>query len=282
MNWFRPSMQDLHFVNYMKKFLSVAVFALAFLQISLAQLPANPPSRLQGGMAAAERELREFFDSYAEDLRKHRSEAIADRYDSRGYYRMGNGTKQFVSFGDNKKLYTASWVGPKTFEWKDLSFDILTPESAAVTGLFEWQSSNGSKATYSYTGVLAKQTGGWRIRVEDESASQLGYKTSPVSGNPGQAGPFKYMLTAQPAASIAAMRHSVETRITVKSGRKYILIGDLATARVQIVEAGDSLVIPANTWHVQWWETETVEEVEGTGPMRTQRASPATPRVPGN
>jgi len=262
-----------------KLFLTGLLFAVFQLSVTAQTPPKHAlPQPQQSATASVEREIREFFDSYAEDLRKHSGEAIANRYDSRGYYRMGDGNKQFVSFDDNKKRYLTSWAGPKTFDWKDLSIDILSPDAAVVTGLFDWQAGNGPKATYSYTGVLAKQSGNWRILVEDESASQLGYKTSPVSGNPGQAGPFKYTLTAQPAASIAALRHTVETRITVKSGRKFILMGDLSTARVQVVEPGATIVVPANAWHVQWWETETVEEVEGTGPMRTERARPATPR----
>jgi hypothetical protein len=68
-------------------------------------------------------------------------------------------------------------------------------------------------------------------------------------------------------------------KITVKSGRKYILMGDLDNAKVQRFEAGSTFVIPANTWHVEWWETETVEEIEIMAPTRTERATPTTPRV---
>ncbi len=67
--------------------------------------------------------------------------------------------------------------------------------------------------------------------------------------------------------------------IKVISGRKLILMGDLDNAKVQVVEAGSSVLIPANTWHVEWWETETLEEISGTGPMKTERASPASPRI---
>jgi hypothetical protein len=66
--------------------------------------------------------------------------------------------------------------------------------------------------------------------------------------------------------------------ITVTGGKKFILMGELLTTRVQIFEANSKFVIPANTWHVEWWETATVEEIEGIGPMLTERASPATPR----
>ena len=57
-------------------------------------------------------------------------------------------------------------------------------------------------------------------------------------------------------------------------------MGNLENARLQVIEPGSPLTIPANTWHAEWWESETVVEVEGTGPMRTEYATPATPRKP--
>src|SRR6476620_12560122 len=52
---------------------------------------------------AAEKELREFYDGYADDLRASRGAAIADRYDARGYYSLGNGSKRLVSFADARE-----------------------------------------------------------------------------------------------------------------------------------------------------------------------------------
>ncbi|MDQ3714040.1 MAG: cupin domain-containing protein [Acidobacteriota bacterium] len=227
----------------------------------------------------AEREIRDFFNSYAEDLRLHRGEAIAARYDSRGYYRMGNGTKTLVSFEDNKKRYMNDWAGPRSFEWKNLSIEVLSKNSAVVTALFDWQIGNSESRLYSYTGVLTKQSGEWRIRLEDESGAPLNL-TTPITGNSSAAGAFKYLFKGLAGTSIAAHRHSVEQRITVRSGRKFILMGELTKTTAQIYEAGSSFTIPANTWHVEWWETDTIEEIEGTGPMLTERATPATPRVP--
>lgn len=105
--------------------------------------------------------------------------------------------------------------------------------------------------------------------------------TRRLAGNPSEAGPFRYYYQAPAGASLAAHRHSVDMRITVRSGRKFILMGmDLDAARVQRFEAGSTFVIPAGMWHVEWWETDTLEEIEGVGPMRGDRASPATPRTP--
>jgi hypothetical protein len=228
--------------------------------------------------ATAESEIKAFFDSYADDLRLHRGESIADRYDARGYYRMGGGTKTLVSFEENKKRFVNNWAGPKSFAWKDLSIEILSPDSAVVTALFDWQIGDSPLRTYSYTGILTKKSGAWRIRLEDESGAPPVLNT-PVSGSISSAGDFKYLYRGLPGASLGAHRHSVEQRITVRSGRKFILMGDLSKASVQVFEAGASLTIPANTWHVEWWETDTVEEIEGTGPMTTERATPQTPRA---
>lgn len=105
--------------------------------------------------------------------------------------------------------------------------------------------------------------------------------TRRLSGNPAEAGPFRYYYQAPAGASLAAHRHSVDMRITVRSGRKFILMGmDLESARVQRFDAGSTFVIPAGTWHVEWWETDTLEEIDGSGPMRSDRASPTTPRIP--
>ena len=120
-------------------------------------------------IAAAEQGVRQFYESYADDLRQHRREGIADRYDRRGVYMMGNGQKNLVTFEDVKARYLTKWKGPKSFEWHDLSFEILTPDIAVVLGRFEWHTEDGKTLKFSYTGVLVKRDGKWRIRVEDES-----------------------------------------------------------------------------------------------------------------
>jgi ketosteroid isomerase-like protein len=229
-------------------------------------------------VAETEKEIKAFYDSYAEDLRKHSREAISNRYDTLGYYRMGNGNKSFISFEEVKKHYLTNWIGPKSFEWKDMSIDVISPEAVVVTALFNWESGTGEKRTTSYTGVLKKELNKWKIRVEDESFNSLGYSVKPISGDRSAAGPVKYMLTAQPGASIPAHFHSSEMHVKVVSGRKYILMGDLDSTKAQRFDAGNSFVIPANTWHVEWWEEETVEEIDITAPSKTVRATPATPR----
>jgi hypothetical protein len=245
-----------------------------------AQNNAKPATNNDAQVNGAERELRRFYEGYAADLRGHRTEAIANRYDSRGYFALGNGSKRFVSFEDNKKNYMTRWTGPKNFEWRDLSFEVLSPNSASVVGLFDWTNSSDETSTGSYTAVLTKHSGEWRIRVEDESFNSSGYSIKILSGDPSTPGPYRYSVTVQPGSSIGAHRHPNDVKITIKSGRMFVLMGDLETAKVQRFDAGSTFVIPAKTWHVEWWEDPTVAEAETTAPTRTERATPATPRVP--
>ena len=125
----------------------------------------------QSNSAAIEREVREFFDSFAEDLRQHRREAIVNRHDPHGYFKMGNGKKTFRSFEETKNHYLNKWKGPKSFELKDISIEVLSPEAVVAVALLEWQRSTGEIMILSFTGLLIKHSGEWRIRVEDESAA---------------------------------------------------------------------------------------------------------------
>jgi len=119
---------------------------------------------------SAEKELRAFYDSYADDLREHKRDAIGERYDRRGVWFLGNGGKRHVSFEDNKKSYATKWNGPKKFDWKDLTFEVINASSAVAIGKFEWQGETDAKPfTCSYTGLLHRTSGQWRIRIEDES-----------------------------------------------------------------------------------------------------------------
>jgi hypothetical protein len=116
-----------------------------------------------------ERSVLAFYDSYAEDLRQQRREEIANRYDRRGAYLMGNGVKRLQTFEEIKERYLTKWSGPKSFSWKDLSVEVISKNVAAVLGKFEWVTTSGQTMNFSYTGVLIKQKGEWRIRIEDES-----------------------------------------------------------------------------------------------------------------
>ena len=120
-------------------------------------------------MSETERSVRAFYEVYAEDLRRGRREAIVDRYDRRGAYLMGNGSKRLQTFEQIKDAYMTKWSGPKTFEWRDLSVEVISKTAAAVLARFEWTTDTGQVLKFSYTGVLVRRDGKWQIRIEDES-----------------------------------------------------------------------------------------------------------------
>ena len=101
-----------------------------------------------------------------------------------------------------------------------------------------------------------------------------------IEGVRSEPGPFREYYRTPATTSLPAHRHTADMHIRVLEGRQFILMGpDLETARVQHFDAGVTFVIPAGTWHVEWFEVDTLVEISGIGPMRTERASPETPRV---
>lgn len=121
--------------------------------------------------AQTESEIRSFLAEYAHDLNAHRREAIIDRYDRRGVYMLNGGKRALRSFDSIKETYQNNWAGPSSFAWGDLSVEVISPTAAVATGIFQWQSADGGPPKpYSYTALLIKDSGHWRIRLEDESA----------------------------------------------------------------------------------------------------------------
>jgi mannose-6-phosphate isomerase-like protein (cupin superfamily) len=90
-------------------------------------------------------------------------------------------------------------------------------------------------------------------------------------GDPDAPGRFEYQIKVPARARIAAHRHSVAMHVKVLSGSKVIVMGEpLALSRARHFAAGESLLIPAHSWHQEWWSDETVEQIEGVGPMETE------------
>jgi hypothetical protein len=119
-----------------------------------------------------EAEARAFMESYAQDLRAGAREAIVARYDRRGAYRVGGGQKTMEPMDSIRATYTgAGWQPPAVFEWRDLSYEVLSDDAVMVVGRFEWTDAQGRLLPMSYTGLLVKQDGEWRIRLEDEDVN---------------------------------------------------------------------------------------------------------------
>ena len=99
-----------------------------------------------------------------------------------------------------------------------------------------------------------------------------------LSGDRSKPGPFRQYYQTPAGTSSGAHRHTADMHIHVIRGRQFILMGDLESAKVQRFDAGSTFVIPAGIWHVEWFEEDTLVEIFGVGPMRTERP-PAVPRV---
>jgi len=116
-------------------------------------------------------DAREFMNGYADDLRHGRRQAIVDRYDRRGAYRVGEGEKNLESWELIRAAYMTQWTPPVRFAWRELSYEVVSDDAVIVIGLFDWGLADGRKLTFSYTGLLVRIEGELRIRLEDESMS---------------------------------------------------------------------------------------------------------------
>ena len=116
-------------------------------------------------------DAREFMSGYAEDLRHGRRQAIVERYDRRGAFRVGEGEKNLESWELIRAAYMTQWTPPASFAWRDLSYEPVGNDAVMVIGLFDWGLADGRRLTFSYTGLLVRQDGELRIRLEDESMS---------------------------------------------------------------------------------------------------------------
>ena len=89
-------------------------------------------------------------------------------------------------------------------------------------------------------------------------------------GDNSQPGPYKYQLRIPAGARAAVHKHSVDVHVKVLSGSMFIIIGEpLEASRVQHFVTGNVFVVPANTWHDEWWDQESLLEAEGVGPSET-------------
>lgn len=144
----------------------VLVAAIAGGACAAGGTPAGAPSQ-----AGVVEEARAFMDSYARDLLAGNRAAISARYHRDGAYFMGNGNKDFEPYDSIAARYAGpNWSPPAAFEWRDLSFEPVGPDAVVVVGRFLWGVRTGSAPlTLSYTGLLRRQDGVLRIRLEDES-----------------------------------------------------------------------------------------------------------------
>lgn len=157
---------------------SVALFSL--LLLAAAAVPSA--ARAQAADSGIVAEATAFMTSYAHDLRTGDRTAIAARYDRRGAYMMFNGTREFVPWDTLAAQYQAQWRAPVAFEWVDLIYEPAGADAVLVNGSFLWTPQAGAQPTrLSYTGLLVRQDGQLRIRLEDESVDPPSMPPPPPS-----------------------------------------------------------------------------------------------------
>jgi hypothetical protein len=125
--------------------------------------------RPAAGSAALVGEAQAFMAAYAGDLRAGERDRIVDRYDPRGAWFVGQGRKDLLPPDSIRAIYRGRWSPPVSFEWQDLSYEVVGPDAVVVAGRFLWGVSAERRLAFSYTGLLLRQDGRLRIRLEDES-----------------------------------------------------------------------------------------------------------------
>lgn len=139
--------------------------AVLFLAACTSAAPASAPTP-HGDIVA---EARVFMDGYAVDLRTGDRAAIAARYDRRGAYFAGHGRSELETWADIEARYRDDWSPPAAFEWRDLKYEPVGPDAVVVAGLFTWtRAGTAEPLLLSYTGLLLRQDGELRIRLENE------------------------------------------------------------------------------------------------------------------
>lgn len=134
--------------------------------LALAGCASTPPAPAPAA-GAIEAEVRAFMAAYADDLREHDRQGIAARYDTEGAWMIFDGDREFVSAAELRQSYLEKWNGPDSFVWRDLSYEVTGPDSVVVVGEFDW-GKGGKVNAMSYTGLLRRREGAWRIRLENE------------------------------------------------------------------------------------------------------------------
>lgn len=113
-------------------------------------------------------EAKAWMAGYGENLATGDRAAIAARYDPQGAWFGMNAAKTFRTYAEIRARYDTVWQPPTSFRWIDLSYEAVGPDAVVVTGQFHWGIPGGSR-TYSYTGLLRRIDGAFRIRIEEES-----------------------------------------------------------------------------------------------------------------
>lgn len=125
----------------------------------------------QSAPSDVEAEARQFMADYVTDFRAGDVEAVIARYHRDGAWRVGQGVASFVPFDSIAAGYRQGGGPPAAFVMGDLAYEVLSDDAVLVVGTFRAQWQPGMpEAITSYTGLLVRQDGQLRLRLEDESS----------------------------------------------------------------------------------------------------------------
>ena len=148
---------------------------LPLLALALVPAPAAAqPASATAAEAPIVAEARAFMARYAEDLWQGNRSAIAARYDPSGAWHVGPGRAELESWDKIDLRYRRRWAPPASFQWQNLAFEPLGPDSVLVVGRFLWwpqKKADQPPLEYSYTGLLVRRDGQLRIRLENEATA---------------------------------------------------------------------------------------------------------------
>lgn len=147
-------------------------FAFVLLLLAACTGAPPPPAAAPAPQEDIVADARAFMEAYGRDLAAGDREAIAGRYDRRGAYFVFNGRRDFSEWEPIRQQYLTQWQAPAAFEWRDLIYEPAGPGAIVVNGDFLWTiAAEEPPMVFSYTGLLVRQDGVLRIRLEDEAMS---------------------------------------------------------------------------------------------------------------
>ena len=134
---------------------------------ALAGCTSRPASRSADALVS---EAHGFITEYAVELSHGNRDALVRRYDRRGAFFVGEGTKEYWPGDSISRWYRHHWPAPEFVEFRNLSYEPLGDSAVAVIGQFRWTAKQTTDtAMYAYTAILLRQNDHLVIRVEDES-----------------------------------------------------------------------------------------------------------------
>lgn len=133
--------------------------AIALAAASACTTSGSPPPSTDALVADAQR----FMSEYATELVGKDRAALVGRYDPRGVFVVGDGTKELWSADSVSAWYRNHWPAPAYFAFSEFSYEPLGDSAIAVLGRFRWVTEGTSDTTtYAYTahsGTTRRQAG---------------------------------------------------------------------------------------------------------------------------